>query len=292
MKTSNEWIRDIHEKADKRFAEQKRKRKIIAEISSLTVCLALVLCSVFAMPGLIGNNGLTVVESEGSGTNQTLDNAHNISADHPNHSDDPVISAPDFVDSSKNPSVDTPSNMPSGSQNDDPAVKKLFSANKIISRISGAPKYRDPGDHHKELWTQTQITEYFGVDLTALSPYMSADLTYSQNYDFEILFHNSGEIVEDHQTFVYSGRNNRKVEVLVSRIATPYDSIYELETSSKTPVGDIEVLFGVKPNSKDFSKYDFIYADFEAGGLYYRVEADNLTPNEFYEIVKGITRLK
>lgn len=303
MKTSNEWIRDIHEKADKRFAEQKRRRKMIVSISSSAACLALILCSVIAIPNLIDNNGLTAVIPESSGTNQTLDNTNNNSTIGSVPSDNPVVTPPSSEvnadNSTENPNVDTPSKPPVENPstppvenpNGDNNIQHLFTGNKILSKISAAPKYRDPKEHHKEFWTEAQIIEYLGVNLAALSN-MPNDLTYAQRGDFRILFHNNGEIVEDHQAFVYKGENNRKVEVLVSKIATPYDYIYNLGTDDKTSVGGSEVLFGVQPNSKDSSKYDFFYADFVDGGLYYRVKADNLTPKEFYEIVKGITELK
>lgn len=296
MKTSNEWLNDIHEKADKRFAEQKRRKKIIIGISSSAACLALILCSAIAVPNLIGDNGLTaVVSPESSGTNQTLDNTNNNSTVGSKPSDNPVVTPPSSEvnpgNPTDNPNVDTPSKPPIETPNDDNDIKLLFAGNKIISKISAAPKYRDPKEHHKEFWSEAQITEYLGVNLAAL-PNMPADLAYVQRDDFRILFHNSGEIVEDHQTFVYKGENNRKVEVLVSKIAVPYDCIYNLGTNDKTSVSGSEVLFGVQPNSKDSSKYDFFYADFEDGGLYYRVKADNLTPKEFYEIVKGIIELK
>lgn len=294
MKTSNEWIRDIHEKADKRFAEQKRRRKMIVSISSSAACLALILCSVIAIPNLIDNNGLTAVIPESSGTSQTLDNTNNNSAIGSVPSDNPVVTPPSSEvnpDNPKNPNVDTPSKPPVKNPNGDNNIKLLFAGNKILSKISAAPKYRDPKEHHKEFWTEAQIIEYLGVNLAALSN-MPNDLTYTQRGDFRILFHNNGEIVEDYQAFVYKGENNRKVEVLVSKIATPYDYIYNLGTDDKTSVGGSEVLFGVQLNSKDSSKYDFFYADFVDGGLYYRVKADNLTPIEFYEIVEGITELK
>lgn len=298
MKTRDEWIRDIHEKADKRLTEQKRRRKVMAGISSLAVCLALALCSVFTVPGLIGNNGLTAIVLESSSTNQTLDSAHSNRTNNSAHSDNPIITPPSSeVNSSASnvytpstPSTSNPPIPPVEKPNNDNDTKRLFAANIIINQISAKPKYRDPTEHHKDFWTEAKITEYLGVDLTALS-LIPADLTYVPKGDFRILFHNSGEIAEDYQSFIYKG-NNRKVEVLVSKISAPYDCIYKLEIDRETPVGDTEAVFGVQPNSKDHSKYDFCYADFASGGLYYRVKADKLTPLEFYKIVEEITKLK
>lgn len=299
MKTSYEWIRDIHEKADKRLADQKKRKKIITSISSLTMCLALVLCSVFAVPSLIENNGISTAVPENSGTNQTLDNTHNNSANDSAHSDESIIPHPSSdmnlgvssVDNTSSPSINNPPISPIEEPNNDNDIKRLFAPNKIITQISAAPKYHDPKEHYKDFWTEAKINKYLGVNLTTLSS-MPSDLTYVQKNDFKILFHNNGEIIEDYQSFVYNGNNSRKVEVLVSKISNPYDCIYKLETESKTPVGNTEVLFGIQSNGKDSSKYDFYYADFMSGGLYYRVKADNLTPIEFYKIVEEISTAK
>lgn len=265
---------------------------MIVSISSSVVCLALILCSVIAVPNLIGKDGLTAVVPENSGINQTMDNTHNNNSTiGSNHSDNPVITPPPSEVNPGNPTVDNPSTSPVENPDDDKDIKLLFAGNKIIGQISAALKYRDPKEHHKEFWTEAQITEYLGVNLASLSN-MPADLDYAQRGDFRILFHNDGEIVEDYQTFIYKGENNRKVEVLVSKISSPYDCLYSLETNKKTFVGNTEVLFGVIDSDEASSEYNFCYADFEAGELYYRVEADNLTPLEFYEIIREITELK
>ena len=276
MKTSNKWLSDIQKKAEKRFAEQKRRKKRIVVVFSSAAGLALILCSVVAVPHLFNTTGIATGE-ENSGTNPTLDHTDN------NSNADSEISVIISPPSEENPSENS---------NIEDDGKLLFSVNKIANQISAASKYRDPKEHYKEFWTEEQITEYLEIDFTELSPFMPVDSAYSQRGDFRILFHNSGEVIEDYQAFYYEGENNRKVKVSVSKIATPYDCLYELETDEKTFVGNTEVLFGVKPNSQDASQYDFCYADFEDGGLYYRVEADNLTSREFYKIVEGITQLK
>ena len=182
-------------------------------------------------------------------------------------------------------------NLSEGSSIDE-GGKRLLATNKIINRISAAPKYRDPKEYHERFWTEAKITEYLNIDLTGLSPFMPVDLVYAQKDEFRMLFHNSGDIVEDYQSFFYEGVNNRKVKVSVSKIATPYDCVYELKTADKTFVGSTEVLFGVLNNNQDSSQDDFCYADFESNGLSYRVEADNLTIKELYKIVEGIVGLK
>ena len=279
MKNSSEWISDIHEKAEERFAQQKKRRKMIVSISSSAACLALVLCSVIAVLNLIDNNLLTI-SSKNIGTNQTLDNAHHNNSLGLEHSDAQITAPP----SSKE-------NLSESSSIEDNG-KRLLATNKIINRISAAPKYRDPKEHYKELWSEKQINEYLGINLAKLSLFMPVDLVYAQKDEFRMLFHNSGDIAEDYQSFFYEGVNNRKVKVSVSKIATPYDCVYELETADKTFVVSTEVLFGVLNNNKDSSEYDFCYADFESNGLSYRVEADNLTLKELYKIVEGIVGLK
>ena len=283
MKNSSEWLSDIYEKAEKRFTQQKKRRKMIVGISSSAACLALVLCSVIAVPNLIDSNGLAV-SSENTGTNQTLDNTHHNNSLGLKDSDAQITAPPSSEE-----------NLSEGSSIDE-GWKRLLATNKIINRISAAPKYRDPKEYHERFWTEAKITEYLNIDLTGLSPYMPADLTYAKKDDFRMLFHNGGEIAEDYQSFFYGGADNRKVKISVSKIAPPYDCVYELETEDKTFVGtakdNTEVLFGVLNGNKESAEYDFCYADFESNGLYYRVEADNLTLKESYKIVQGIIGLK
>ena len=80
-----------------------------------------------------------------------------------------------------------------------------MATNKIINRISAAPKYRDPKEYHERFWTEAKITEYLNIDLTGLSPFMPVDLVYAQKDEFRMLFHNSGDIVEDYQSVFLRG---------------------------------------------------------------------------------------
>lgn len=73
MKTSNEWVRDIREKADRRIAEQKRRRSLIVSVSSVTVCAALLIGGVFTVPYLMSNDSPVPTP----GLNQSLDNSPN-----------------------------------------------------------------------------------------------------------------------------------------------------------------------------------------------------------------------
>lgn len=262
MKTSNEWISDIYDKADQRLAQRKKSRKIMAGIASLTVCAAVLVCSVLAVPGLLDEHRPAAVDPKIPGASQA-----------------PAPAQPSGSHSTENPSDNSPG-------------KKLWALNTIVGQSAGAPKYYAPSEHHQEIWSKAQITAYFGADFTALSPCASAGLTCSQRSEFRMLLHNDGEMVFDHQAFIYTGGNGRKVNVLVSKIAPPYDCIYQLGGDSKTLVGSTEVLCGVQAGSEEAPIFQFAYADFAAGGLYYRVTAHNLTPLELYEIVKGITDLK
>lgn len=86
MKTSNEWVREIHEKADRRIAEQKRRRSLIVSISSVTVCAALLIGGVLTVPYLMRNDAPPPTP----GLNQSLDNSPNTTV--------PVTPIPDNTD--------------------------------------------------------------------------------------------------------------------------------------------------------------------------------------------------
>ncbi len=282
MKNSNEWIQDIKVKADVRFAEQKRRRKIIVSVSSSAACLALILCSALMLPNMF-DSGLTIgVDS--SGTTQTLDNS--TTPQHPGSSDSQIGAAEPSEEQPDNP-TSTP-----GTEPEQPNITPLdFTVNNIIGQMSGAKPYRDPAEHYTETWSAQQMVGYLGVDLTQLSPYLPEDLAYVKRDGFTVTFHNDGNIVEDFASFSYTGTDGRTLTVLASKVGTPYDSVYSLETNNTENIGGVEALIGGMSKNAKSDDYDFFYADFEANGINYRVKADNLTGEEFYNAVEGIIGL-
>lgn len=298
MKNSNEWIQDIKEKADARFAEQKRRRKIIAGVSSSAACLALILCSALMLPNTF-DSGLTIgVDS--SGTTQTLDNS--TTPQHPGSSDSQIGAAepseeqpdnpPAPGPSSESPKPDNPTSTP-GTEPEQPNITPLdFTVNNIIGQMSGAKPYRDPAEHYTETWSAQQMVGYLGVDLAQLSTYLPKDLAYVKRDGFTVTYHNDGNIVEDFASFSYTGTDRRTLTVLASKVGTPYDAVYSLETDNTERIGGVEVLIGGMSKDGTSNDYDFFYADFEADGINYRVKADNLTGEEFYKAVEGIIGLK
>lgn len=278
MKNSNEWLQEIKEKADARFAEQKRRRKIIVSISSSAACLALILCSALMLPNMF-DSGLTIgVDS--SGTTQTLDN--NTTLQHSNASDSQE-EQPD------NPS--TPST--SGTEPDKPDVIPVdFTVNNIIGQMSAAKMHYDPAKYYTETWTPQQITDYYGIDFSKIS-YKPKDLSYVEQDHFTMIFSNDGKMAENYSShFSYTGENGRELTILVSKSGRPYDCIYSLETSKTEKINGNEVLIGGMLKSEGSNEYGFFYADFEADGINYRVKADNLTGEEFYKAVEGVIGLK
>lgn len=276
MKNSNEWIRDIKEKADIRCAEQKRRRKIIASVSSSVACFALILCAAFMLPNMLGNTIITGEQS--SDTNSTHDNGT------------PTQPSDKQLDNSKIDTLDQNDN--STKEPSKPNVILLdFTINKIMGQMSGARPYLDPNKHHKETWTAQQMSEYLGVDLTQLSPYIPKDLSYVGRNDFTVTFNNDGSIVEDFASFSYTGAYGRKITILASKIGKPYDTVYSLETNNTEKINGKQVLIGGMSKNGVSDDYNFFYADFENQGISYRVKADNLTGEEFYQIVKSILEL-
>lgn len=299
MKNSNEWMKDIKEKAEIRFAAQKRKRKIIACISSSVACLALILCSAFMLPNML-NGGLSI-GADSSGTTPTLNNS--TTSQHTNNSDSQVITPlssdkqPDQSSSIPGISSETqnPSN-PISTLRTDPSKPNVipvdFTVNKIIGQISAARPYRDPAEHYKETWTAQQMIKYLGVNLTQLSSYMPKDLVYAESDNFTVTFHNSGNIVEDYASFVYKGTDGRSFTVLTGKVGFPYDCVYSLETNNTEKINGTEVLIGGMLKSESSDEYGFFYADFKNHGISFRVQANNLTGEEFYNAVTGIIGLK
>ncbi|MCI9273829.1 MAG: hypothetical protein HFE39_07720 [Clostridiales bacterium] len=300
MKNSNEWIKDIKEKAENRVVEQKRRRKIIASVSSSIACLALILCSAFILPNML-NGGLSI-GADSSGATPTLNNS--TTSQHTNNSDSQVIAPPSSDKQPDQPSSSIPGissetqnpNNPTSAPSTEPSKPNVipvdFTVNRITGQISAARLYRDPAEHYEETWTRQQMMKYLGVNLTQLSSYMPKDLVYAELDSFTVIFHNSGNIVEDLATFAYRGNDGRSLTVSASKTGKPYDYLYSLETSKTEKINGNEVLIGGMLKSEGSNEYGFFYADFENQGISYRVKANHLTGEEFYKAVQGITGLK
>lgn len=165
----------------------------------------------------------------------------------------------------------------------DSGAKQLFAINEITGRMRAAMKYYDPELHYAKMWDNARTKEYLGVDIIdAISVMPSGyEMKYTGGETFAVTYENAGTLVEDRVCYEFEGRDHKKVMVLASKLRTPYDCLYQLDSEKKTSFrlqsGDIlQVLVAAQFKPDNANEYAFYVADFEYEGVYYRIEMENI----------------
>lgn len=165
----------------------------------------------------------------------------------------------------------------------DSSAKQLFAINEITGQMSSAMKYYDPELHYAKMWDNARIKEYLGVDIIDAINVMPSgyEMKYTGGETFAVTYENAGTLVEDRVCYEFEGRDYKKVMVLASKLRTPYDCLYQLDSEKKTSFrlqsGDIlQVLVAAQFKPDNANEYAFYVADFEYEGVYYRIEMENI----------------
>lgn len=86
-----------------------------------------------------------------------------------------------------------------------------------------------PALYYNEIWSFDKMAAYLGVDLSVIGD----GLTYSGNSNFTVTLANDGTVAYDTAGYCY---NKSDVLILVSKIGTPYDCMYQLDSNEKPPL--------------------------------------------------------
>lgn len=259
MKTYNEMADDVLRRIGEYKSAQKKRRKTAVRISAIVCCGAI---AVLAGAG-IQKGGFFSVKTDSSGAEN-------------NHSG--LISAPaESSESTESEKQQTTASAADNSQKP-PRSWELY-GNKITAQANAAKLHFDPALYYEKKCSSEQMAEYFGRDFTRID-----GLEYTGRYEnFKIIFANNGKIAYDTSSFTY---NNRSVTVLVSKIGTPYDCNYMLESNNvsnfKTKSG---ALVGVLAGTDGKG---FYLADFEYNGINYRITAENSDDSEFVKVIENV----
>lgn len=258
MKSYDETVRSVLEKIELKKEKAQKTKKILLRTLSPALALGMVLLISLANPRLWDRT--TPPPSETIGDSVTPG--------------EPDYISPDRLSEDSLPATDTKA----------PA----FTVNTIASYSSASPLYLDPDDHYTESWDSRKIADYLGwAPETLGNDYLSEGpafvcVTYSLD----------GTLVRDTMSFSYSLDGSR-ITLSASRISPPYDCIYVLESENKTTlrVEDkvSEVLFFADPHKEgEHEDYSLMIADFESGGVYYRLRAEDVTVDDFFNTVVSI----
>lgn len=161
---------------------------------------------------------------------------------------------------------------------------QVFTVNEVKNTISGARKYYDPKLYDNITWTHEEMTEYYGIDLSDLHSevFINDNYTTESRDEYSITIAKDGTVAVDAVYFNYINEYNSKLKINASKVALPYDCIYELGTKEKININAVPVLMG---GIKNGDSYDFIYADFSKNGINYRFEAEGMWDKEFFDVI-------
>lgn len=173
--------------------------------------------------------------------------------------------------------------------------KHLFAINEITGTMSAAKKYYDPTQHYNETWDSVKMKEYLGVDIiNAINVLPSGlEMKYTGESEFAVTYENNGTLVEDRTCYEFVGKDHQKVTVLASKLRIPYDCLYQLDSEKETTFelhnGDIiQVLVAAQHKLENTMEYAFYVIDFEYKGIYYRIEAENITSWQLDSLIRAI----
>lgn len=192
--------------------------------------------------------------------------------------------------------------IPPAEEETPPAARVIaVEVNEVKSSTAAAKLYFDPAIHCEEEWDENKAAEYFGIDCSKLE-FRMPGWEYTGKTDSVVSYIEDGSLLYDWNYFHYTRWDKQGLTISVGKCTPPYDCIYLLESEAGTPfktaTGGMEVILGGIPKEKgveyesviaqNFAMYEQCFADFEQEGVYYRVEATNVTANEFYGIVQDI----
>lgn len=113
---------------------------------------------------------------------------------------------------------------------------------------------------------------------------------------FTVIYENNGTLVEDRMCYEFTGNDEAKITVLASKLRTPYDCLYATDTENVTqlriPETDetVSLLVYAQNKSESTMEYDFYVIDFEYGGNYYRILAENISSYTLDSLIREMVQ--
>lgn len=161
-----------------------------------------------------------------------------------------------------------------------PVMSADIKVNRILSEVRSAYPYYSEYTYSYVTKDLAAVSEHFGKDLVKLATLQSYKS--ATDYSTEFIYAKNGMLVFDVSHLVYEGGSNT-ITVSMSRVMRPYDCIYQYDEPQYSTVNGVQVLMG------ENSDGTHAVADFEAGGISFRVEMSGNLDLEF--LVKCIAEM-
>ena len=153
-----------------------------------------------------------------------------------------------------------------------PVMSADIKVNRILSEVRSAYPYYSEYAYSYVTKDLAAVSEHFGKDLDGLASLQSYRT--DAGYSTEFIYAKDGTLVFDVSHLVYEGGSNT-ITVSMSRVMRPYDCIYQYDEPQYSTVNGVQVLMG------ENSDGTHAVADFEAGGISFRVEMSGNIDLEF-----------
>ena len=288
MKNCDEMVNNLFERREQYVAKQKRKRKMM-------IRRALAVCGV----GLVALVGIGGWQSGWFHTEPpvTVNDSTIVGEKDCIGPDDIEQQAHDGEKDSVNAQENAPSTPGDNSLSADSSNQHLFVINNIVGETSATFPYRDPELHYTENWDLIKMRDYLGVDIVETIKVLPSGMgiAYIGTGNFTVTYENDGTLVEDRAAYSFEGNNGETVTVSASRLYTPYDCIYQLDSNNQTPMklhnGDtIDLLVAAETKSDTTMEYAHYVVDFSYNGLFYRIDSENIASYQLDALIREITK--
>lgn len=290
MKSYKETASAVLERRDECIKRRKETVKFVSVITVGALCLCLV--AVLGFDLLSPKKPISVALGESTQTDSMID------GDAPDSVKNKFNGESEFTTSQRETqSVDTQDvYLPAIYIND---LEKIPAA---ASRL-----YYDPEKYDKIELSEQQTQEYFGTELVPEGAVREPLKIFRDNGSVHYIEKQSGKIVYDTAHIVYANGvyddgsrlspvdGGSNLTVRASRLGRPVNCAVRWGESKATEVkgvevyaGKIEVGYNYNEQKEPQNFYTSYFAEFEVNGIYYEVNADNISETEFIRAVWGI----
>jgi len=174
----------------------------------------------------------------------------------------------------------------------DPSSDKLlFDVNQISEIVLGA-KRKFPEGSYEEKWDTAKMSRHLGIDLQNLGDTIYDELKEETIQSHSVIFAEDGTMLYDIARIRFVGTEGQNVTVMASKLSTPYDCLYKLESERKTRIrlrdsGEIlSVLVAAQTDAS--GQCELCVADFEYKGVNYRITAENAPVISIERLIREI----
>lgn len=169
--------------------------------------------------------------------------------------------------------------------------KMLFDVNEITQVIPGA-KRKLPEGAYEEAWDTARISQHLGVELQGLGETLYDELKVETIHSHSVTFAEDGTMLYDLARIRFVGTQEQSITVKASKLSTPYDCMYQLESERETSIRlentDEYLSVLVAAQTDTDGTVTLCVADFEYAGVNFRIEMENVPLISLNRLIREI----